>query len=189
MSDTESRTGSTYDKRELENKKVTKLRKIVREEVSSGTWISHAHKDELIRAILTGKPPASATPGDTDTAVVYADESKLFGTNFLDLDESHPSEGLGDELEAMSGALKNLFQRVVQHELAPLARRIRKIEEELGIERKNEDLADTIIDVMSQKSADAHEENGAANGENDAANGSAEEGEGSDEKRAEVMGI
>ena len=44
----------------LEEMRVVELRPLARDTCGSGTWISHAKKDDLIYAILKGEPPASA---------------------------------------------------------------------------------------------------------------------------------
>ena len=106
----------SYDRKELQSKKVPELRTLARKECGSGTWIAHARKRELITAILEGRPPDE----------IDAERKHLTGyaPNLRRL----PVE----EAETISHEALRLIQRVVSRELHPLRERIRRIETRLN---------------------------------------------------------
>ena len=115
----------------LNQLRVVDLRHIARDECGSGTWISHASKDELIEGTLQGSPPTSVHKKDSSMDTPF-DAGDTTRTIF----QKYRTEGIDEE---NLGTVAKIVNEIVERRLEDVQRRIRHIESELGIDSGEDD--------------------------------------------------
>lgn len=122
-------------RRHLAQLRVVDLRHIARDACGSGTWISHAKKDELMYGAINGRPPRSAHKEDQGSEPP---------TGF-EIDPAEESEEVkdGDTVHKIANrvARKTVKQLAdqMQDQLDYIKGRLERVEEELGIETEEEE--------------------------------------------------
>lgn len=144
----------------LSRLRVRELRKIARDECGSGTWITHASKDELIEGTLEGRPPLSAQAVD-----------RKGEANGKAPTDSEVREGLSGTVsqeyaqpiaQSMLDLLTRVSRRVVESEMKHVRSELNDIRENVGMDPVEEsaDPKDKITEVLkeeAQKSQEAAE--------------------------------
>jgi len=141
----------------LSRLRVRELRKITRDECGSGTWITHASKEEPIEGTLQGRPPLSAQ------AVDRKGEAPAGPDADSEASERPVNSALSEEYaqpmaQSMLDLVSRVSRRVVESEMKQIRSELNEIREEVGMDPVGrEDPKDQITEVLkeeAQKSED-----------------------------------
>lgn len=147
--------------RHLSRLRVKDLHVIARDACGPGTWISHAKKDQLKEGILKGHPPLSAQVKDQAGRRPDSENGEE-----ITKEESSSTEYAEPVAEGMVQIMMRLARKTVKGEVPPMMiERLRRIEEELGLEPPEEmvdeqsssERAIEVLEEQIEKSEDAQE--------------------------------
>lgn len=145
-------TKNDFTREELENFNVsdpndTDLRDIARQVVGKGAWVSHAHKKDLITAILEGEPPQRVHERRFSRTDLHKEAQSVSTEETM--------EEMREELQSTASSAANLMRRAIRMELGPILNRLDRLEhvleEELGVEFGEGEDQKSALDIIEEE--------------------------------------